>query len=262
MEAITFRQCVKGAWRDGWRYVRHRPALVAAMFAMAWLAPFAETALRPDRIPPFRVVTWIPLGMFELAETVLFSLLTVQAVRFVLLDSREADAEPLFGRNYWRYLGLACVLYLFIAFVAVLGLALWAAVAFALTKHQPDLSSLVRIAKGPSILLIIGIAFFIWLRFSLLSTHVAIGGAVRVRATWSDTRGHCWSLLLTSMVAALPMMVVSGAMALGEVAARQHGLGGVDAFGRAIANVGTFCISAACSAWLYRRYAVRLAAKA
>jgi hypothetical protein len=255
MESITFEKCVKGAWRDGCRYVRHRPALVAVIFVIAWLAPFVETVLRPDKLPPFRLIAYIPLGAFELFKLALFSVLTVQAVRFVLLGKPEADAEPLISRNYWRYLGFACgLLLLFLAIVAI-AMVLAFGVVFLLARHHIRSPILVPIVVGGSGLIAAGIGMFLGARLSLLCTQVAIGGAARVRDSWIDTRGHCWSIWMTLTVTVVPLLAVSRVVVASEAVAQQHSLAGVVAFGGALAEAAGLCVGAACSAWLYRRYA-------
>ncbi|WP_233888481.1 hypothetical protein [Paraburkholderia flagellata] len=105
MESITLGQCVKGAWRDGWRYLRHRPAFAILLALYTWLSPFAVNALRPDRTPPFRLLTYVPLGVFELMDSALFALLIMHAIRFVLLETDSTNAQPISGPSYWRFLG-------------------------------------------------------------------------------------------------------------------------------------------------------------
>ncbi|MFP6562041.1 hypothetical protein WJ542_27630 [Paraburkholderia sp. B3] len=262
MEAIGFGQCVKGAWRDGWRYVQHRPGLVTLMFVLVWMASFVEGVLKPDRRPPFRVITYVPLGAFELVKIALLATLTVHALRFVLLGAREADSEPLFGRNYWRYLGLIYVLCLFVLALAAIGFGLGAGVVWLLAaRHHLGSPILIPALIGLGMLVAMCVGFFLLMRLSLLSTHVAIGGGMRIRAAWADTRGHCWSIWLTQMAATLPMLAVSGVAMLCEVAARRHGIGGINAISGAIVGIASVFVSAGCGAWLYLRYAAALAAQ-
>jgi hypothetical protein len=262
MQAISFGQCVKGAWRDGWRYVRHCPGLVTLMFVLALSTSLIEPMLRPDRRPPFRVIAWLPLGTVEVLKIALFATLTVHAVRFVLLGAREADAQSLFSRNYWRYLGLTLAACFFVLVFAAIGLGLGAGVVWLLaTRHHLGHPILVPAVMGLCTLVVLGIGFFLLMRLSLLPAHIALGGAMRIRAAWADTRGHCWSIWLTQLVALLPMMVLSGIAVFGEAAARRHGIGGINVVRGAIVNTGTLFVSAGCSAWLYLRYAVTLAAR-
>lgn len=259
MESITFGQCVKGAWRDGWRYVRYQPWLVLAVLVMAWFAPFVEAALRPNALPPFRFIAYVPLGIFELLQIALCSALTVQAVRFVLLGRHAADAEPLISRNYWRYLGFTYGLILLALACMAAAAALAFGVVILLALFHIDYPVLVPILMGGGVAAAGVAGFFLGIRLSLLSTHMAIGGAVRFRETWADTRGHCWSIGLTQTIATLPMFAVAYAVVSPRLAMAHHGLAAVGAFGGALAGVGAVCAGAACSAWLYLRYASALA---
>ncbi|MCX5539467.1 hypothetical protein M3A49_08175 [Paraburkholderia sp. CNPSo 3076] len=105
MESITFGQCVKGAWRDGWRYFRHRPVFAVLLPLYAWLSSSVMNGLRPDSTPPFRLLTYVPLGVFALMDSALFALLVMHAIRFVLLDNDSPKAQPIPAPNYWRFLG-------------------------------------------------------------------------------------------------------------------------------------------------------------
>ncbi|WP_069263787.1 hypothetical protein [Paraburkholderia nodosa] len=58
MESIILGQCVKGAWRDGWRYFRHHPVFAVLLLPYAWLSSSAVNTLSPDRTPPFRLLTY------------------------------------------------------------------------------------------------------------------------------------------------------------------------------------------------------------
>jgi hypothetical protein len=255
METITFGQCVKGAWHDGWRYAHHRPALVMVIFVFAWLAPLAETILRPDDIPPFLPVTWIPLIVFELARVALNALLVVHTVRFVLLGSDVAEIEPLAGRSYWRYLGSVYGLVLLLVCIVSGAAALAAGALLMIDQHHAGAVMLALMVVGGSAFLAAAISFFLGARLSLLCAHVAVGGRLRLRDTWSDTRGHCWSIWLTQMVSTLPILVIARFGVVYGLPVWHHRVSSVNAFGIALADTAGLCVGAACSAWLYRRYA-------
>lgn len=257
MKSVTFWQCVKGAWRDGWRFAKHRPWLALAVFAIAWLAPYAEAVLPPDTLPPFRFVTYVPIGAFELMRAAVFPALVVQAVHFLLLERRraQAEAEMLAVSPAWRYglLGYGMVV-LFVAIVAaVVSLAVGAVLVQA--HLWPTLSINVNGLIGASAIVAIGLGFFVCGRLSLLTTHVAAGGNLRLRDAWRDSRGHCWSIWFTQMIALLPVFAVTGAVVFFDDAARRHGFADFMALLGALAAVSGVCVSAACSCWLYTRYA-------
>ncbi|MCP3723368.1 hypothetical protein M3I53_09505 [Paraburkholderia sp. CNPSo 3272] len=272
MESITFAQCVEGAWRDGWRYLCHRPAFAVLLLPYAWLSSFAVNALRPDRTPPFRLLTYVPLGVFTLLENSLFSLLIIHAIRFVLLDNDSANAQPISGPSYWRYLGctwglamLAPVLACLVLALVCLALALYVGVIIALdptgkaaiVQHPVEVRLLIMIVGGGLVLFAGGISCFVLTRLSLLHTHVAIGGTVRIREVWTDTRGHCWSIWLIQLCVGLPTLAASVLVAASGLGTRHPGLASLNIpnlLGTALATFGALYLGAPCSAWLYRRY--------
>jgi hypothetical protein len=281
MESITLGQCVKGAWRDGWRYFRHRPAFAVLLLPYAWLSSSAMNALRPDRTPPFRLLTYVPLGVFTLLESALFSLLIIHAIRFVLLDNDSANAQPISGPSYWRYLGctwgLAMLAPVLVCLaLALVGLALALCVALmigldpttkaAIVQHPVEARLLIMIVSAGLVLFAGGISCFVLTRLSLLHTHVAIGGSLRIREVWTDTRGHCWSLWLTQWCAGLPTLAVWGLVAAYELASRHQGLASLNTLNTfsapttTLSAFGALYVGAPCSAWLYRRYANTLKA--
>ena len=263
MESVTFHQCVKGAWRDSWRYLQHQPAMALSFLLGAWLSQWIEAVLVPDRTLPFRLITYVPLGVFELLKIALFSVLTIQAMRFVLLEKREVVEAPFFASSYWRYLGITFGMALVLMIIVILGIALGigrgstfaviAMLAFSLQRH--GVAVLVPVVMGASVAVAVCAGGFLLGRFSLLSTHAAIGGAVRVRDAWADTHGHYWSIVLTQFGALVPVLVVWLLLTALQATARRHGLGAMNGLGAALVYVGTLCVGAACSAWLYRRYA-------
>lgn len=273
MESITFGQCVKGAWRDAWRFVRHRPMLVAVLLVVEWAATLVESVLYPDRTPPFRIIAFVPLGLFVLVMWAVFSVVVVQALRFLLPRVGEADVAPLsgralFDRDYWRYLGVVWAIGVLIFVVLAIAAGVMG-VAFSgillLARHRllslPVMVSALAVPV-PALVSACWAMFYISARFNLLSTHVAIGGAMRIRDTWADTRGHCWSIWATRTVALLPMTAITSAWNRGGAAVLHHLRSPVFAVLYALAGVVSICVAAGCSAWLYRRYAASLLAKA
>ncbi|MEX3941003.1 hypothetical protein AB4Y44_15915 [Paraburkholderia sp. BR10937] len=272
MESITFAQCVKGAWRDGWRYLRHHPVFAVLLLPYAWLSSSAVNALSPDRTPPFRLLTYVPLGVFTLLESALFSLLIIHAIRFVLLDNDSANAQPISGPSYWRYLGctwgLAMLAPVLVCLVlALVGLALALCVELmigldpaakaAIVQHPVEARLLIMIVGAGLVLLAGGISCFVLTRLSLLHTHVAIGGTLRIREVWTDTRGHCWSIWLIQLCAGLPTLSASVIVAATGFATRHQVLASLNTHnlpGTALATFGALYLGAPCSAWLYRRY--------
>ncbi|MCP3712784.1 hypothetical protein M3I54_38780 [Paraburkholderia sp. CNPSo 3274] len=269
---------MKGAWRDGWRYLRHRPAFAVLLPLYAWLSSSVVNVLRPDSTPPFRLLTYVPLGVFALMDSALFSLLIMHAIRFVLLDNDSTKAQPISGPSYWRFLGctfgltmlapvlvcLALVL-VFLAMALYAGLMIWLAhtAKTAIAQFPVEAHILIPIVGGGFALFAGGISCFVLTRLSLLHTHVAIGGTLRIREVWTDTRGHCWSIWLIQWCAGLPTLAAWVLVAASDLATGHQGLASLNThntLGTALAAFGALYLGAPCSAWLYRRYANTLKA--
>ncbi|QGZ66686.1 hypothetical protein [Paraburkholderia acidisoli] len=262
MESVTFWQCVKGAWRDGWRFAMHRPVFTLAVFAMAWLAPYAETVLPPDSIPPFRFMTWLPLGAFELIRAAMFPVLVVQAVHYLLIEQRDAHAELPDHRHALRYGVLAYgMVVLFLAIIAA-GISLAVGAVLVQAHFWPAVWIDVTQFIVASAIMAVVVALFVCGRLSLLTTHVAAGGRLRLRDAWIDTRGHCLSIWFTQMAALLPVIVVASLAIYFADTARRHGFADATTCVLALAAVCGVCVSAACSCWLYTRYAAVLMGRA
>ncbi|MCP3716496.1 hypothetical protein [Paraburkholderia sp. CNPSo 3281] len=278
MESITFGQCVKGAWRDGWRYFRHRPVFAVLLPLYAWLSSSVMNGLRPDSTPPFRLLTYVPLGVFTLMDSALFSLLIMHAIRFVLLDNDSPKAQPIPAPSYWRFLGctwglamlaplLVCLALVPICLAMALYIGLMIGLAhtakIAIVLHPVEARILIAFVGAGLVLFAGGLTCFVLTRLSLLHTHVAMGGTLRIREVWTDTRGHCWSLWLTQWCAGLPTWVLVAAY---ELASRHQGLASLNTLNTfsapttALSAFGALYIGAPCSAWLYRRYANTLKA--
>lgn len=273
MESITFGQCVKGAWRDGWRYLRYRPALAIALALYAWLSSFLVNALRPDTTPPFRLLAYAPLGVFALVNSAVFALFIMHAIRFVLLETGSTNTQPVSRLSYWRFFGCSwgfALIALVICCLAMapyvglsIGLMIWLARTSKTALDHPPVEARILIAVVGAAFGLIGgaISCFVLTRLSLLHTHVAIGGKLKIRDVWADTRGHFWSIWSTQFCAGLPVLAAWTAVAAYELAARRQGLASLSAlntFGtptNILTAFGTLYLGAPCSAWLYRRYA-------
>jgi hypothetical protein len=264
MESVTFGQCVKGAWRDAWRFVQRRPVLVLTIFVAAWIGGGVESVLHPDGQPPFRPITYVPLGLFVLLKSAIFSVPVVQTLRFVLLGAREAQPAPLFGRDFWRYVGFTYAMtFLFMVMVLIpFPVILGAVVLLHEQRHGVVSHLIVILVLCAGVLAAFCLVFFVGTRLSLLSTQIAIGRAVLWGPTWADTRGHCWSILTTHMVATLPILAVAIPLAIASAFAPPHAVLGLSVLVQALSVVASLVVGAACAAWIYRRYAVSLGARA
>ncbi|NIE64156.1 hypothetical protein [Burkholderia sp. Ax-1719] len=254
MNPVTFGQCVKGAWRDGLRYVKAQPVLLLIFCVLAWLTFFAETALVPVDVPPFRLLAYVPYSVFELAKMAVFSTLTIQVTRFALLGA-SASNGPLLSRPFWRYLGLNSALIVSFLIVTACAVALAYGLLLVLARHHVLAPLFVPLMLGGGGAIAACAMIFVYFRLSLLFTHVAVGRELQFRAAWIDTRGHCWSILLTQMVVTCPPSILMWFLSITAGPARQHGWGSVEAALNGAVWVIMLCVGGTCSAWLYRRYA-------
>ncbi|WP_321935296.1 hypothetical protein [Paraburkholderia sp. J8-2] len=256
MENLTFWRCVRGAWADGLNYMRLRPLLVLAFFLPSWVAPYVEAILRPHPHPPFRFLVWVPLAVFEVVRFGFVAALAVDVLRFLLLPERPAVPEPLFGRSFWRYLGVTWALLFALVVLAAIAVVFALGVVFVLMLSHVHAPLSVPLLVGGAAIVSQFLGIFLVTRLSLLSTHVAIGGSVRIAEAWRDSRGRFWRLWLTQAVATLPLLLLARiAMHTPLAMARP---GGISALFEALADVAGACIGGACAAWLYRIYAQRL----
>jgi hypothetical protein len=262
MEAATFWHCVRDAWTDAWKIVVRRPIAVAIALAVLLVANAVPVTLNHiyGPIPPTGVSRLVQT-MTVLVRTAVMIALTVTVMQQIVLGERELRAGDVFGKEFWRYL----------RFSFLIGIAFCVG-ASVLIGSGFFLFYVLGIRHGIWLPLILFgsiafcLIFFVATRLSLLFCHVAIGGTTRWRATWSDTRGHFWRIAASHFLTALPMQVVAICIFfLGRAVFR-----GIDAdaqaylfaIAQAFYAVVGMIVGAACSCWLYRRFAQTLLERA
>jgi hypothetical protein len=106
----------------------------------------------------------------------------------------------------------------------------------------------------------VGSGIFVRVRLILFYTNTAAGGDIQWRTAWYDTQGHFWAMLAFFILILLPFTIVSGLI----VIYLPHVFKNLNADGLphdlwilvcAIIHVIAAVANAACSTWLYRRFA-------
>ncbi|RKP49337.1 hypothetical protein D7S89_11245 [Trinickia fusca] len=172
-------------------------------------------------------------------------------VRHTLLGATATQGFAFVDKAFWRYVGASLLIVLgILAAVVVLSLV----VVFALGSRPTWWWPMALIAL---------VAWLVGVRASLVFTHIAIGNTIQWRAAWQDSRGHFWSITLTYLIAMLPLIAVALVFVAGYELALRDMIGAayqaqLIALGAAVWMYATCSLHAACSAWLYRRYAVQL----
>ena len=190
-----------------------------------------------------------------LVRLVVMIALPIQVMRYVLLGEHESRPRSMFGKEFWRYLGLS----LAIGFGSIVLGALVVGVGFFLTH------SFKRYLGGTGLQLVVWstialcVVSFVAIRFSLLFCHVGIGRAIRWRASWSDTRGHFWQIIASHILVLVPLEIfLVGVFAVIRTSSGTAG-GSTSLYPAAIvlslfSSLGPV-VGATCACWLYRRFA-------
>ncbi|PTB22691.1 hypothetical protein C9I57_02730 [Trinickia symbiotica] len=203
--------------------------------------------------------TWrVLLLPLSLVRFIAMIALPVHVMHDFMQGERGAGRISIFGKEFWRYclvalsLGIPCVLFALL----VIGGSSFALRANGFHRFQM-VAFLLAIACVVFLL-----AFFVCARFSLLFCHVASGGKIRWRAAWHDTRGHCWRIVTSQFLTGLPVplaIVVAFFMArFWVVTLAPESLPYVFSLGQSLMLVIALIVGAACSCWLYRRFAATL----
>ncbi|ALS61395.1 hypothetical protein [Pandoraea norimbergensis] len=209
MEPITFKQCFKGAWRDGFNALRSRPLLsitiaVVMLVATALNASVKQLTLmmaQSGGSPGLRLGLAILALVLTLVIMFSFAVLSVHVYRHTILGADAARQTPWYGRDLWRYVWMAIQIGLALCVVITLALlvAVFALRAAGMSDSRAAISTFTA-------LLLCALVFFI-VRMSLIFAQVSVGRAKRWRAAWDDTRGHFWVMLGTGIVTVLPLLV-------------------------------------------------------
>ena len=202
MESLTLGACVQGAWLDAFSFIRRNPTIVIVMFA-AWIVSMVFTTWLAQ--PPF-----IPISAWHLLRAVttivrsaVIVVLSMRVMQWAVLGDREAGSIPMFGKAFWRYSGLAIVIALsFIVVALLVFVGRWLLSRFAVIGGVGNSLPITL-----QVVVTVGLVGFLWARVSLLFCHAAIGRRGRWRASWNDTRGRAWQIVLARFLVGLPVVI-------------------------------------------------------
>ncbi|AJF00157.1 hypothetical protein [Pandoraea apista] len=265
MEPITFKQCFKGAWRDGFNALRNRPLLcltvaivmlVTSALSIS-LKELALTASQNGAPAGFRLRLAVMSFGVVLVNIVAFSVLAVHVVRYTILGPDTAQHSHWYGRDLWRYLWTSiqiCVGLFAVWFIAAL------CAAFALrAAGRGDSNALL----GTFFVLLMCALLFVLIRVSLIFPQIGAGRSKRWRAAWQDSRGHFWVMFGTTIGTILPLIVAGVIMAILFAvvlhfipAATTVVLGTLIL--QTVLSIAWVAVATSVSGWLYHRFADHL----
>jgi hypothetical protein len=263
MESNLIGDCFKMAWRDATGAIFSRPLSVLVIFLL-WAA---STYVADE-------VRFVPLGGVQaglsaagelrnallvfsssIINLMVIPVLAVLVMRYSTLGAEKSKSSRLMDSGFRRYLGLLIILAL-AAIPLIAAFAIFSLVG-TLAFHM---HGVVVAICATGIMLCIFI--YLYLRVSLVFCHVALGGRTRWRAAWADTREHVWTIAAARFVTAAPLFGLVILATILKPALVRHFPSDSVTYAYAVATaacdvLGTSA-SAACSAWLYRRFAVQL----
>ena len=254
MQQMTFMECVKRAWGSAWEALTRMPALMLGTFvayaALGWLGLAGRPVPGEGDLPSAGLV--FAANLASILNALVYIWFTLKVYRFVLLDERTTPLMAAGAKPMARIVGLSLIMVLALVGIAV---AFWLVLR---PRHENSAAFLSLIVGA--------IWMFICVRLCLLYPSLAIGGRFALGAAWHDSRGHFWSVLGVSCVAALPLLVCGVAALIGL------GIAGVTpetvqtpawftalAIGQSAVNIAFALLTSTALAWLYRRYANELA---
>ncbi|MFJ2995201.1 hypothetical protein [Pandoraea sp. NPDC087047] len=265
MEPITFKQCFKGAWVDGFNALRNRPLLCLSVAVVILVTSalgvtfrqLAANAAQAGTSAGFR------FGMSTLSLTVglsnffAFSVLAVHVLRYVILGPEAARQAPWMSRDVKRYMWTSVQLGLGFGLSGT-ALIVIAVIALRATGHANSSALISTI-----IVLLMCAMMFIAVRVSLIYGQIAAGRGKQWRAAWQDTRGHFWSMLGTGVATILPLVVVAILVTtVLETTLRIMPSALVAVLGiltvQAALSVVWMAVTCGVGGWLYHRYANHL----
>ncbi|SUA93259.1 hypothetical protein [Pandoraea pulmonicola] len=265
MEQITFKQCFKGAWRDGFDALRSRPILclsiaviVLVMFALGVSLKSLALEMAHDGTP---AGPRIRLGLTSFAvmivNVVAFTVLALHVYRYVILGPQAAREAHWYGRDLWRYLWTVIQIFVGMAVVWVV-LVVLAVLAMRSTGRTTSFALL-----GTFFVLLFCGLIYVLVRVQLIYGQIAAGRSKRWRAAWRDSHGHFWAMFGTTLVSVLPLVVVGIVLTiLFRLALVLMPDATLVVFGslvlQTLLSVAWIAVAIGSAAWVYRRFANEL----
>jgi hypothetical protein len=259
MGTMVFWECIRQAWTEAAKFIRRKPLAIILTFAILLACHAIVQTVGQQHgavLPASRAVHLIWLtSIVQMAAVIA---LPVDVMRYVMLGEQDAGRRRAFGSGFLRYLLLTLI---FVIGAIVIG-ALLIGVGYFLTHFFKGYFGTTRLQLIAWGVIAACVVSYLGVRFSLLFCHVAIGRAMRWRATWKDTRGHVWRIVLSHLLASVPVQLcLVGTIALTHASIRATGrlpFPYFDAIFRTLFTSVGLVVGATCACWLYRRFAERL----
>lgn len=256
MDTISFRQCARDAWRDTGKIFFRIPtwiAIAALALLLANILPLTFWHAHGSRSNVAGLVKLVTVAGRSLVTIALAVLVTQQLMQ----SEREVRLRSIFGKEFRRYMRVSALLalgYSLFAIILIFG-------GFLILRNvgirhaQWIITTLYASA-------IVCVSVFFTARFSLIFCHVALGGKMRWRAAWIDSRGHFWHIALYHVLTGLPLGIgVVLLFVIGRLA--HHAIAPIfvaylTALAQAVFLPLGIIVGTACSCWLYRHLAATL----
>ncbi|WP_287495705.1 hypothetical protein [Pandoraea sp. CB10b_02] len=265
MEQITFKQCFRGAWRDGFNALRNRPILclsvaviVLVMFALGVsLRSLAATMAHDGVAAGPRIRVGLVSFAVMIVNVVAFSVLALHIFRYVILGPEAARAARWYGRDLWRYLWTSIQIFVSIAVVWIV-LSVLAVLALRAMGHGSSFALL-----GTFFVLLFCALIYALVRVQLIYGQIGAGRSKRWRAAWHDSRGHFWAMFGTTFVSVLPLVAVGIVLTvLFRLVLAVAPDATVVVLGslilQTLLSVAWIAVAIGSAAWVYRRFANEL----
>ena len=259
MQQMTFGECVKRSWTSAKEAATQMPLLMLGAFLAYTALGFVAFAgrYRPGMTEHPSTGLVFAGAIASLLSLLVYLGCVVKIQRFVLLHEGTTPLVPLGGKPHARLVGLGFII----------ALAIFASAVLLIVVLRPHYAGGFTFVA----LLIVALWIFVGVRLSLLFPSISTGGRIDLRGAWDDSSGHFWSLVGVQFVAWLPLaacMIVGALVA--AIAVRLAGLtpavlaspAGILllATGQGVGKMAFVLITSSSHAWLYRRYANKLAA--
>ncbi|QGZ65338.1 hypothetical protein [Paraburkholderia acidisoli] len=252
---MNFAQCVTGAWVDAWRITRRSPLFIALLVAGVYFLDLERSYVRSAHANT--LPTYAALGVLWALQALLLSIAIVQMHRFVVLDEPPVSRHAFLGGAYWRHVVVTYGLSFLAIVVGIVACFAFSGLSWAIQSHGPG-------RGGVAVFAVVLAWVYAWLsaRISLINTQASLGRPLRWRAAWRDTRGNARKIYGTLCVlgvtggfAALPVILL--VFAIAAIFGR-NSLHAVAQLFEDLFAVWFALLVAACSAWIYRRFAAEL----
>lgn len=265
MGAMGFWECMRQAWSEAAKFIRHRPLAIVVTFAILLtcdaIAPIVGRHHEAAHLAGASIgstglsrLIWIT-SIIKLATMMA---LPVDVMRYVMSGEQEAGPRRAFGSGFLRYVLLTLIF--IIGGVAISALVVGG--GYFLTHFFKAYLGGTRLQLTVWGVIAVCVVSYLAIRLSLLFCHVAIGRAMRWRATWKDTGGHFWRIVFSHLLTAVPIQLcMFGALALVKASVRATGtlpFPYADTMIRSLSASVGLVVGATCACWLYRQFARRL----